>query len=204
MQFLKDHVGSENGVFPGLTLDDYGEIIRVNPCCGAWEAFYQRERWVYVKGEQIRSQYGPLRNSSQHGTPIAVSVTNSCLRIAATQKVSKPPSTIHPRNISQQATEDSMIYGVKGLAEVNQQQHSPMGRLVQLITNTALLGKVHLEITISVMLNPVCQVCQLHRRGTHTTICILVGVWRPHPKQSLQHHFLSNLSHDGSKADGSI
>ncbi|RNC34386.1 telomerase reverse transcriptase/ribonuclease HI, partial [Trypanosoma cruzi] len=149
-------------------------------------------------------QHGPLRNSSQHGTPIAVSVANSCLRVATTEKVSKPPSTIHPRNISQQATEDSMVYGVKGPAEVNQHQQGPMGSVVELIANTALLGKAHLEIVISIMLHFVCQVCQLHRRGTHTTICILVGVWRPHPKQSLQYHFLSNLTHNGSKADGSI
>ncbi|KAF8292362.1 hypothetical protein TcBrA4_0076100 [Trypanosoma cruzi] len=68
-----------------------------------------------------------------------------------------------------------MIYGVKGLAEINQHQQCPVGSVVELIANTALLGKAHLEIVISIMLHFVYQVCQLHRRGTHTTICILVG-----------------------------
>ncbi|KAF8296577.1 hypothetical protein TcYC6_0085100 [Trypanosoma cruzi] len=150
------------------------------------------------------SQYGPLRNSSQRERPIAVSVANSCLRVAATQKVSKPPSTVHPRNIGRQATEDSMIYELKGLAGVNQHQRSPMGSAVELASNTALPGKVHLEVIVSVMLNFMYQVCQLHRRGTHTTARILVRTRRPQPKQSPQCHFLSNLTHDGRKADWSI
>ncbi|KAF8300965.1 hypothetical protein TcYC6_0057950 [Trypanosoma cruzi] len=96
-----------------------------------------------------------------------------------------------------------MIHGVKGLAGVYQHQQGPMGSAVELSANTALLGKVHLEVIVSVMLNFVYQVCQLHRRGTHTTICILVGMRRPHPKQSPQYYFLSDLAHDGYKADGS-
>ncbi|KAF8300974.1 hypothetical protein TcYC6_0059140 [Trypanosoma cruzi] len=96
-----------------------------------------------------------------------------------------------------------MIHGVKGLAKINQHQQGPMGSVVELSANTALLGKVHLEAIVSVMLNFVYHVCRLHRRGTHATICVLVGVWRPHPKQSPQYYFLSDLAHDGSKADGS-
>ncbi|KAF8300966.1 hypothetical protein TcYC6_0058380 [Trypanosoma cruzi] len=96
-----------------------------------------------------------------------------------------------------------MIYGVKGLAGVYQHQQSPMGSAVELSANTALLGKVHLEAIVSVMLNFVYQFGRLHRRGTHATICVLVGVWRPYLKQSLQYYFLSDLAHDGREADGS-
>ncbi|KAF8280534.1 hypothetical protein TcBrA4_0095770 [Trypanosoma cruzi] len=41
-----------------------------------------------------------------------------------------------------------------------------MGSAVELASNTALLGKVHLEVIGSVMLHFMYQVCQLHRRGT--------------------------------------
>ncbi|KAF8280289.1 hypothetical protein TcBrA4_0095810 [Trypanosoma cruzi] len=150
------------------------------------------------------SQYGPLRNSSQRGRPIAVSVANSCLRVAATQKFSKPPSAVHPRNIGRQATEDSIANELKGLAGVYQHQRSPMGSAVELASNTALLGKVHLEVIGSVMLHFMYQVCQLHRRGTHTTARILVRTRRPQTKRSPQYHFLSNLTHNGGKADESI
>ncbi|RNC39628.1 telomerase reverse transcriptase/ribonuclease HI [Trypanosoma cruzi] len=150
------------------------------------------------------SQYGPLRNSSQRGRPIAVSVANSCLRVAATQKFSKSPSAVHPRNIGRQATEDSIASELKGLAGVYQHQRSPMGSAVELASNTALLGKVRLEVIGSVMLHFMYEVCQLHRRGTRTTARMLVRTRRPQPKQSPQCHFLSDLTHDGRKADGSI
>ncbi|KAF8300956.1 hypothetical protein TcYC6_0057520 [Trypanosoma cruzi] len=95
-----------------------------------------------------------------------------------------------------------MIHGVKGLAGVYQHQQGPMGSAVELSANTALLGKVHLEVVVSVMLNFMYHVCRLHRRGTHATICVLVGMRRPYLKQSPQYYFLSDLAHDGRKADG--